>query len=332
MYRPCQPFISVYHAQTMYNIKQAAARAGVTVPVLRAWERRYGIVEPARTASGYRLFDDATVDRVRTMRTLVEEGWSPSTAAAAILGGTVPVTAAPVEAAGTSVGGRATVVTAETDDGRAEAAAITARLIEGARGLDPAGVSAVLDDLFSRGSFERVATDLLFPALERLGLAWAAGEVSVAGEHMASSAVMRRLGLALEAAGGSNGHGHAVIVGMPPGGRHELGALAFAIAARRAGLAVTYLGADLPADDWAAAARGAAAAVIGVVVARDRNPALEVARRLHAQQPDLLIAFGGHAAPATEIGIRLPPSLTESVAVLADAIGSARPAVAAPEA
>ena len=45
----------------MYNIKQAAARAGVTVPVLRAWERRYGIVSPDRTTSGYRQFDDADV-------------------------------------------------------------------------------------------------------------------------------------------------------------------------------------------------------------------------------------------------------------------------------
>jgi DNA-binding transcriptional MerR regulator len=83
--------VSVYHAQTMYNIKQAAARAGVSVPVLRAWERRYGIVNPARSSGGYRQFDDDSVARVRTMRALVDEGWSPSGAAAAILDGSVPV-------------------------------------------------------------------------------------------------------------------------------------------------------------------------------------------------------------------------------------------------
>ena len=75
----------------MYNIKQAAARAGVTVPVLRAWERRYGIVRPARSTGGYRQFDEDSVARVRTMRALVDEGWSPSAAAAAILDGSVPV-------------------------------------------------------------------------------------------------------------------------------------------------------------------------------------------------------------------------------------------------
>ena len=61
----------------MYTIKQAAARAGLTVPVLRAWERRYGIVSPARTPSGYRLYDDAAIARVSAMRRLVDDRDGP---------------------------------------------------------------------------------------------------------------------------------------------------------------------------------------------------------------------------------------------------------------
>ena len=71
----------MYAVRTMYTIKQASARSGVSVPLLRAWERRYRIVEPARTAAGYRLYDDEALDRIRTMRRLVDAGWSPSTAA-----------------------------------------------------------------------------------------------------------------------------------------------------------------------------------------------------------------------------------------------------------
>ena len=48
----------------MYTIKQAALRSGVNVALLRAWERRYGIVEPMRTDSGYRLSDEAAIDRL----------------------------------------------------------------------------------------------------------------------------------------------------------------------------------------------------------------------------------------------------------------------------
>jgi len=65
----------------MYTIKQAASRSGVPVQLLRAWERRYGVVEPTRTPSGYRLYDEAAIARLRAMRRLIDEGWAPSTAA-----------------------------------------------------------------------------------------------------------------------------------------------------------------------------------------------------------------------------------------------------------
>lgn len=297
----------------MYNIKQAAARAGVSVPVLRAWERRYGIVSPGRSRGGYRQFDDESIARVRTMHELVNEGWAPSAAAAAILDGTAPVR---YDASATQPPGVA------IDTTPAETAALIGRFVEAARAIQPDAVSAVLDDMFARGSFERVAEDLLFPALRALGDAWAAGRVTVAGEHVASGAVQRRLGQALEAAGSSDGRRARVVVGMPPGARHELGALAFAVAARRAGLPVTYLGADLPMDDWLAAADGAIAAVIGAVTTRERKSALDVAQRLRDLQPDLVVALGGRAAQAGPDMIRLPGELGLSIAALAAALGS----------
>jgi MerR family transcriptional regulator, light-induced transcriptional regulator len=307
-------FVSGYHVQTMYNIKQAAARAGVSVPVLRAWERRYGIVSPPRSPSGYRRFDEAAVARIRTMRGLVDVGWSPSAAAAAIVSGEVPV-ATDIAADGLEFGDRT------TEANTAVAPELARRFVAAASDLDSAGIEAILDDAFARGSFERVAGDVLFPALRELGDAWAAGEVSVAGEHVASGAVQRRLALALDAAGHATRSRPMVIVGLPPGGRHELGALAFAVAARRAGFAITYLGADLPVDDWVAAAANADAAVIGVVTARDRKGALEVARAIRAARPDAVIAFGGDAAPTERGVIRLPRDLVPAVATLDQALG-----------
>ncbi|HEX3264334.1 MAG TPA: MerR family transcriptional regulator [Candidatus Limnocylindrales bacterium] len=320
----------------MYNIKQAAARAGVSVPVLRAWERRYGIVAPERSPSGYRQFDDEAVARIRAMRALIEEGWSPSAAAAAIVEGRVAVpdgterdTGGPTNPSEGTAGIRTAASGVRTTDreepGRteAEAADLGRALIEAAAAMDAAGVDRALDDLFARGSFERVATDLLFPALQRLGEAWAAGEISVAGEHLASNAVLRRLGVALDAAG-AGGAGKSIVVGLPPGGRHELGALAFAVAARRAGLPVRYVGADLPLSDWVTATRGAAGAVIGVVTARDRRSAMDVARELRAADPGLLVAFGGRAAPESEDVLHLGGSLRASVATLREKLASAQ--------
>jgi len=120
-------------------------------------------------------------------------------------------------------------------------------------------------------------------------------------------------------------------VGLPPGARHELGALAFATAARRAGLPILYLGADLPIRDWlAAAARTRAqAAVIGVVTASDREPAKRVAAELLAAGPRLVVAYGGRSAPvdgmpeapdATGEPFRLPIGLSAAVEALEGAL------------
>ncbi|HSL34982.1 MAG TPA: cobalamin-dependent protein, partial [Candidatus Limnocylindrales bacterium] len=128
----------------------------------------------------------------------------------------------------------------------------------------------------------------------------------------------------------------AVIVGLPPGSRHALGALAFAVAARRAGLPVVYLGADLPIGDWVAAAErvAARAAVIGVVTPADRGPARRVAEALRDGRPGIVVAFGGRHAPGpgsrgVEASdrrpgpVRLPEDLVEAVAALESALASA---------
>ena len=89
-----------------------------------------------------------------------------------------------------------------------------------------------------------------------------------------------------------------VIVGMPPGARHELGALAFATALRRRGVAVVYLGPDVPVRSWvhAVAAARAAGAVLGVVREEDAAGAGEVVDAVHVAAPQARLAIGGKEA------------------------------------
>ena len=315
----------------MYTIRQAAARSRVSVPLLRAWERRYGIVEPARTAAGYRLYDEAALERIRTMRRLVESGWSPSTAAAAILSGE------PIPLPDLSDG--SADVPAPRDP--ADAAELIAAFVEAAAELDAEQLEQLLDRMFAAGSFETVADTLVLPALVAVGDAWADGSLGVAAEHAASHAVLRRLAAAYQAAGRAAPAERTILVGLPPTVRHELGALAFSTAARRAGLPILYLGPDLPVDEWVATARRThpRAAIIGVVAAADAGPAREVAAALRAVDPALAIFFGGRSASrassAADAGpaagaepggagrpaVVLPEDLRESVAALEDAVG-----------
>ena len=42
----------------MYTVKHAAELTGIPAATLRMWERRYAVVTPVRSESGYRLYDD----------------------------------------------------------------------------------------------------------------------------------------------------------------------------------------------------------------------------------------------------------------------------------
>ena len=59
-----------------YRIGDVARYVGVSTHALRAWERRYGTVEPHRTPGGSRLYDAAQIDRLKTLKELTDFGHS----------------------------------------------------------------------------------------------------------------------------------------------------------------------------------------------------------------------------------------------------------------
>jgi MerR family transcriptional regulator, light-induced transcriptional regulator len=278
----------------MYTIKQASRITGVSEASLRAWERRYGVVAPRRTDAGYRVYDQETLAAVLAMRRLVDAGWTPREAARAVRSGTA---SQPPERRSPGAGWSSSDLP--------DAITLMRRFLTSAAGMDLAGTEESLDGGFALGSFEHVVDSWLFPTLEALGEGWARGEIDVAGEHAASHAVHRRLSAAYEAAG-IGARGPAVVVGLPPGSMHELGALAFATALRRLGHNVLYLGADVPTSSWVAAVQGhdARAAVLAVVTPSDRTAATTVAELLHQADPDLVVGTGGAAGGHLTTGTR----------------------------
>jgi MerR family transcriptional regulator, light-induced transcriptional regulator len=295
----------------VYTIKEAAARTGVGAPLIRAWERRYRVVAPVRTPSGYRLYDDASLKVLLAMRSLVDSGWTASEAARAITAGEVSIDEAAEAARDPRV--------VQGADAAAHRSRLIARFVAAAEAAAPAETEASLDEILASGSFEAVADDLLLPAAAALGDAWAAGRLSVAGEHAASAAVARRLASIFQAAGIPGRV--SVVVGLPPGARHELGALAFAAALRRRGTGVLYLGGDVTVEGWLDAVRRtrARAAVIGIVRADDQPAARDVISALRGEGVPV-IAVGGAAADgaASEGVVRLPDRVAEAAAAVTD--------------
>jgi methylmalonyl-CoA mutase cobalamin-binding subunit len=116
-----------------------------------------------------------------------------------------------------------------------------------------------------------------------------------------------------------------VVVGLPPGCRHEIGTLAFAVALRRRGVDVLYLGPDTPVASWAHAALegDAAAAVIGVPRRADVGPARDVASALLASGRDMVVAVGGPASAAAQGSTHLLPTrVIDAAAELAGLIAT----------
>jgi MerR family transcriptional regulator, light-induced transcriptional regulator len=70
-----------------FRIGELARRTGVSPALLRAWETRYHLLNPSRSAGGFRLYSEEDETRVRRMRSLQEEGLSASEAARSALTG-----------------------------------------------------------------------------------------------------------------------------------------------------------------------------------------------------------------------------------------------------
>ncbi|MCC6497617.1 MAG: MerR family transcriptional regulator [Propionibacteriaceae bacterium] len=277
----------------MVTIKKASALTGVPEHTLRAWERRYGLLEPSRSPSGYRIYDDGALARINAMQALVQAGWTPRAAAAEV---------------------------ARQPDGEDPAVDPHAALIAAAADLDAAAVARVLDERFANAGFETVVDRWLMPALQRIGREWADGEISVAAEHLVSNIVMRRLSAAYEAAGRAL-PGSPVLIGAPPGVDHQIGLLAFAVAARRSGIATIYLGAQVPLPAWrdAAVKSSAWAAVTAVPRNRDAPKAARIVASL-AEEPMLPVWVGGkYQHLVVEPDRRLGHSIAAAAALLAAA-------------
>lgn len=278
----------------MYTIKHAAEMTGVPQATLRAWERRYGLVSPARTDGGYRVYSEEDLRLIREMVALMETGYTPSLAARQV---------------------NAVRRRAPRDDTGAPITA-TARLVAAAWDIDPVRVGVVLDEQFATSAFEHVVDQWLMPALIEVGDAWASGRMSIAGEHLVAHAVHRRIAAAFDAARIGGGAG-TIVVGLPAGVHHELGLFASSVALRRAGLDVIHLGPDVPIDAWRAAldVHGARAAVTAAPMAEDVPAARSIVRGLTRSHPDItLVVGGGQQAAVTGRGVLRPGHLIGTAA------------------
>jgi MerR family transcriptional regulator, light-induced transcriptional regulator len=176
------------------RIGELSRRVGVSTELLRAWERRYGLLRPARSTGGFRLYGREDEERVRLMQDHLGQGLSAAEAASLALAGERP--RAPAAAAGHSP-----VDALE-------------RLRTALDGFDELEAQFVIDDLLAGFTLDTILRDVVLPYLRELGERWERGEVSVAQEHYASGLLRGRL-LGLARGWGRGVGPHVLLAGAP---------------------------------------------------------------------------------------------------------------------
>lgn len=233
------------------RIGELARRLGVSQDVLRAWERRYGLLKPVRSPGGFRLYTTADEQRVRRMQSHLARGLAAAEAARAALDeeGERPV-GLPAEPAAADGPTRERVSEPThaplpgTDRGLAHLAGDLRRALDA---LDEPAAEAVLDRLLADFTVETTLREVLLPYMRELGDRWAEDAIGVATEHFASNLLRARL--ASLARGWGQGRGPCAVLACPPGELHDLPLLAFGVVLHRNGWRVVYLGADTPLAD-----------------------------------------------------------------------------------
>jgi DNA-binding transcriptional MerR regulator len=207
------------------RIGALSKRVGVSPELLRAWERRYGLLQPIRSAGGFRLYSGADEARVQSMQRHLDEGLSA--AEAARLAVAEPDRSVPDRGVGK----------AHFTESAADLSAALAR-------FDEPAAHAALDRLFSAFRLQTVLREVVLPYLAELGRRWERGEASVAQEHFASNLLRGRLlGLAR---GWADAAGPRAVLACAPGELHDLPLICFGLALAARGWSITYLGPDTP--------------------------------------------------------------------------------------
>jgi DNA-binding transcriptional MerR regulator/methylmalonyl-CoA mutase cobalamin-binding subunit len=314
-----------------HPIRVAARRTGLSAHVIRAWEKRYGAVEPKRTPTGRRVYQTEDLERLILLRRATLAGRSIGQVAKLPM----PELKRLVEedeSAAANVHPTRPEAQAPRPGARSGGAQLLAACVDAVAALDTAALQRALDEGSVSLSRPALMEQVIVPLMHRVGDLWRDGSLRVAHEHLAS-AVVRSFTGNLNGAFPSSTSAPAIVVTTPSGQLHEIGALLAAATAASEGWRTTYLGPSLPADEIAGAVRqtGARAVALSVVYpADDPHVRTELLKLSQLVGAETTILVGGPGASSQRIvleavGVRYVPDYQSLRATLESLLQREKP-------
>ena len=296
----------------LHSMGMLCRKTGLKSDRVRAWERRYNVVEPVRSGGGHRLYREEDVEKLLMLRRATETGHRIA-----------QIAHLPLDELRELVDSEASVQELPTPRHLAQTPAMVSACLSAVQQLDADLLRDELRHALETMSPDAVLQQLMVPLVHDIGELWAEGGLKASHEHL-GTAVLRTFVEELRASRPVPQGAPRLLVTTPAGERHELGALLAAATATNAGWLVTYLGPDLPAAEIAGAARQTGAQAIGLSVVcpgdEDRVRSELATLRRHIGDATGLI-LGGRAATAFEdTAAKLSAVIVEDLAGLRPAL------------
>jgi methanogenic corrinoid protein MtbC1 len=241
MFTICEGAYPMDRDTPTFNLKAVVQETGIKPDTLRAWERRYGLPEPNRSAGGHRLYSQRDIDTLLWLMARQDEGLTISRAVE-LWRSIETEDRDPLRVPEYSL--NATAVLSVQGE---ELKVLSKRWVEACVDFDERAAERVLTQAFAVYPVETVCTDILQKGLQVIGDGWYEGTMSVQQEHFASALAMRRIDALLGASPLPTRTGR-ILIACPPGEEHVFGQALLQLLLRRRGWETIYLGSNVPIE------------------------------------------------------------------------------------
>ena len=270
-----------------YSVQRISDLTGINPVTLRAWERRYGILNPNRDENHYRMYSDRDLAILRWLINKKNNGVSISNASANLHDMIAQDNWPEVIPFGIA---QAKTVSAVPPQRYAD------NLFDLLTKHDEVEAARLFEEVISKFDLETLIEKIITPTLISVGKAWVRGEIMISTEHFATAFVLSRLNNLYISLPIVN-KGPKILIGGAPAEEHEMGSLMMAVLLRNRGYRVEFLGANLHLDDLVDYAQQIKPAMV-VLTASTNRVAMELLRaqaKLNSVSPAPKFCYAGFA-------------------------------------
>jgi len=231
-----------------YPIKAVSNLTGLSIHVIRAWEKRYNVVNPDRTETNRRVYSSKDVEKLKLLHLASEKGYSIGTIAKHSVDSLRSIVAEEYQ----EVNQKSSNDNRDVISNDIEMSDYLRSSIEAIKNLDAHNLEKELYRALVDLSQPKFIQQVISPLLDKIGEMWKSGEIRIVNEHI-SSAVIRKILTSLIDNNTVPTNAPTILLATPKGQLHELGALIIGVIASADGWNVTYMGPNLPGEEIAAA-------------------------------------------------------------------------------